>query len=97
MNTPELDLVLERALDLTVPDRLRLIETVAASIHDQIRTSAMLTADEGESWGQHVIDLVNQLDMSAWENLNIEDSSEWVMNLRSRIEGERRVNWSDQP
>jgi len=97
MNTPELDLVLERALDLTVPDRLRLIETVAASIHDQIRTSAMLTADEGESWGQHVIDLVNQLDMSAWENLNIEDSSEWVTNLRSRIEGERRVNWSDQP
>lgn len=97
MNTPELDLVLERALDLTVPDRLRLIETVAASIHDQIRSSATLTGDEGESWGQHVIDLVNQLDMSAWENLNVEDSSEWVTNLRSRIEGERRVNWSDQP
>ncbi len=96
MNTPELDLVLERALDLTVPDRLRLIETVAASIHNQIQSSATITGDEGVSWGQHVLDLVNQLDMSAWEHLNIEDSSEWVTNLRSRIEGERRVNWSDQ-
>ena len=51
---------------------------------------------EKENWGAKVVALLDQLDMSAWEALDIDDPVEWVKNQRREAERQRGITWGDE-
>jgi hypothetical protein len=72
------------ALQLGPGDRLRLVERVVASVERDIAGSIPATHTPAEHWGQALNRLLDALDLSDWEALEIDDPVEWVKALRRK-------------
>lgn len=83
------------ALALTLPSqrRLQLIEQVASSVARELEASP----PGGQHWGQALNALLDSLDTSDWEALEIDDPVAWVKQQRA-AENERRLGaWGAGP
>ncbi len=89
---PQLDEALSLALRLTPGDRLRLAEQVIASVEREISPQQSQPELE-EHWGQSLNRLLDQLDLSEWEALEIDDPVEWLKQLRSADENRHAAYW----
>jgi len=77
-----LEEVLMLALKLPPGERLRLVERVVASVEHEITRGMPSTQILAEHWGQALNRLLDALDLSDWEALEINDPVEWVKALR---------------
>jgi hypothetical protein len=84
-----LEEALSLALNLSPRDKLRLVEQVVSSIENEmpVEQPAVVNASAGR-WGAEVIALLDQLDLTDWEQMDIPDVGAWVHQLR-RHESER--------
>jgi hypothetical protein len=81
------------ALQLGPGDRLRLVERVVASVERDIAGGVPATHTPAEHWGQALNRLLDALDLSDWEALEIDDPVEWVKALRRKDEARLDSYW----
>ena len=81
------------ALQLGPGDRLRLVERVVASVERDIAGGVPATHTPAEHWGQALNRLLDALDLSDWEALEIADPVEWVKALRRKDEARLNPYW----
>jgi hypothetical protein len=82
------------ALKLSPQERLKLAAQVVSSVENELSAVQVEPAAEG-AWGAGVIALLEQLDLTDWEHLDIADVGEWVRGRR-REESERHAHtWID--
>ncbi len=94
-DTMQLEAALALALRLAPEDRLRLVERVVASVERDIASSAPTDQPNTEGdWGQSLNRLLDALDLSDWEALEIDDPVEWVKALRHQDESRLDAYWS---
>ncbi len=94
-NTAQLNAALELALQLEPDDRLRLVTRVVASVEQDMFVGAR--ADESKAnqhWGQSLNRLLDALDISDWEALEIDDPVAWVKALRRQEESRLDGYWT---
>jgi hypothetical protein len=82
----QLETALALALQLGPSERLRLVERVVASVERDIADGVSVTHTPAEHWGQALNRLLDALDLSDWEALEIDDPVEWVKALRRKDE-----------
>lgn len=87
MSDIELDQVTELALRLSPAERLRLVERVVSSVGRELTADSSQT----EHWGQHVISLLESLDLSEWQQ--IDDPVQWVRQQRREQDTRRLGDW----
>jgi hypothetical protein len=85
-HTKQLEEALTLALKLPPGKRLRLVERVVASVEHEITRGMPSMQVPAEHWGQALNRLVDALDLSDWEALEINDPVEWVKALRRQDE-----------
>ena len=93
-NTKNLEEALASALRLPAGERLRLVERVVASVEREIAGGVPVTEAPAEHWGQALNRLLDALDMSDWEALEIDDPVEWVKALRRQDESRLDTYWN---
>jgi hypothetical protein len=94
-HTTQLEEALALALKLPPGERLRLVERVVASVEHEITRGMPSTQIPTEHWGQALNRLVDALDLSDWEALEINDPVEWVKALRRQDESRLNPHWND--
>jgi hypothetical protein len=94
-HTTQLEDALALALKLPSGDRLRLVQRVVASVEHDITGGVPVTQTPAEHWGQSLNRLLDALDMSDWEALEINDPVEWVKALRRKDESRLDAYWND--
>ena len=78
-----LEQVVALALQLSAAEQARLLERVAANLAHYINEpSQTQPSDQTKTWGQRMLDMLDQLDTSAWEAMDMPDSVEWVKEQR---------------
>jgi hypothetical protein len=105
------DDVLAQALKLSAKERLQLLEKVAASVSEEWalpepnpaaesapsdKTAPQFVQREGETWGQALVRLVKELDMSDWTDIDIDDPVEWVKAVRKQEEDRLKAYWEGE-
>ncbi|MEO8392862.1 MAG: hypothetical protein ABI700_07705 [Chloroflexota bacterium] len=88
-----LDEALALALKLSPKERIRLIERVASSVEQEIEPAS---STEGH-WGQRMNALLDSLDTSDWEALEMGDPVEWLEQQRAQELKQRLGDWGDVP
>jgi|SRR5581483_2502961 hypothetical protein len=84
-----LEEALSLALSLSPVDRLKLVERVVSSVESEMSAGQPLdTSATSGTWGAEVVALLDQLDLTDWEHIDIPDAGEWVHQLR-RQDSER--------
>lgn len=92
--TRSLDDALALALQLSPGDRLRLVERVVASVEREIAEDQPSEQPPAEEhWGRSLNQLLDRLDLSAWESLDINDPVAWVKAQRERDESRYEDYW----
>ena len=94
-HTKQLEEAVALALQLPPGDRLRLVERVVVSVEREIAGSVPATPTPAEHWGQALNRLLDALDLSDWEALQINDPVEWVKTLRQEDESRLDTYWND--
>lgn len=94
-HTTQLEEALALALKLPPGERLRLVERVVASVEDEITRGIPGTQIPAEQWGQALNRLVDALDLSDWEAMEINDPVEWVKALRRHDESRLDPYWKE--
>ena len=89
----QLEAALALAMQLGPGDRLRLVERVVASVERDIAGGVPVTHTPAEHWGQALNRLLDALDLSDWEALEIDDPVEWVKALRRKDEARLAPYW----
>ena len=89
----QLETALALALQLGPSERLRLVERVVASVERDIAGGVSVTYTPAEHWGQALNRLLDALDLSDWEALEIDDPVEWVKALRRKDEARLDSYW----
>jgi hypothetical protein len=89
----QLDEALALALKLPAGARLRLVERVVASVEREIAGGMPVMQPPAEHWGQALNRLLDTLDLSDWEALEINDPIEWVKTLRREDESRLDPYW----
>jgi len=78
------------ALRLSPLDKVRLLEQVASTLERDMTAQSVVQVPNDGKWGQHLVALLNQLDLSAWDADQGEDPAEWVARQR-RIQAQARI------
>jgi hypothetical protein len=92
-HTTQLAAALDLALKLPPGERLQLVERVVASVEREIAHGVVGTQAPAEHWGQALNQLLDVLDLSDWEALEIDDPVEWVKALRREDESRLDTYW----
>ncbi len=78
------------ALKLSPQERLRLAARVVSSVENELSASEATSPGE---WGADVVALLDQLDLSDWEQMDIPDVGEWVRRLRRQESERHEQDW----
>ena len=89
----QLETALALALQLEPGDRLRLVERVVASVERDIAGGVPGTPTPAEHWGQALNRLLDALNLSDWDALEIDDPVEWLKALRRKDEERLAPYW----
>jgi hypothetical protein len=87
---PQFEDALALVLRLSPRDRLKLVERVVSSVENELESSSDSDKDH---WGNQVLALLDQLDLTDWEAIEIDDPVEWVKNLRRKREEDLQKFW----
>jgi len=92
-----LEEALALALRLSPADRLKLVERVVSSVEREMLVGEVSTGGgrsnrASSTWGAEVVALLDRLDLTDWERMDIPDVGEWVRQLR-RQESERHEQY----
>ncbi|MCU0476610.1 MAG: hypothetical protein MUC99_10970 [Anaerolineae bacterium] len=90
MENPALSEALTLALRLSPKERLYLISRVASSVEQVLEETT-----HTEPWGQRAERLIEQLDTSAWQDLDIPDVTTWLHQLRDEERKQRGRDWDE--
>lgn len=92
-----LDDALALALQLPPAERLQLVERVVSSVETEItqQTREGTQTQQSTHWGKSVIALLDQLDTTDWENMDIPDVGEWVREQRRKHADRYKDYWGD--
>jgi hypothetical protein len=82
-------------LKLPPGERLQLVERVVASVKRDIAGGMSATQPPDVHWGQALNRLLDALDLSDWEALEIDDPVEWVKTLRRQDEIRLHTQWNN--
>lgn len=93
VSAPNLDELVSQALRLSPKERIQLIERVASSVEREMETPLSQAQAPTEHWGQALNRLLDTLDMSDWEALDIDDPVEWVKQQRRDEQKRRLGDW----
>jgi putative addiction module component (TIGR02574 family) len=77
------------ALKLSPKERIQLVEYIAASLEREFDTPP----SSEEHWGQALNRLLDALDTSDWEALDIDDAVNWVKKQREEETKRRLGDW----
>lgn len=86
-----LEKTMDMALQLPIIERLQLVERLVASVERDISTPEKI-ADDGH-WGEKLVSLIETLDLSDWEALDIDDPVAWVNHIRQQEETRLKPYW----
>lgn len=96
MNEPSLlSEALTLALQLSPKEQIQLIERLASSVGHEIEAPSG-HKPPAEHWGQALNALLDSLDMSDWEALEIDDPVEWVKQQREEELKRRLGDWGTE-
>jgi hypothetical protein len=84
--TTKLDETIALALQLSPWEQLQLIQEVASHLNLQFEPS--------EHWGQNLVRLLNSLDLSEWDQEDIDNPVAWVKHQRES--GSRQFDWGNE-
>ncbi len=91
-----LDQVVALALQLSPAEQAKLLERVASNLAHHINETSEpeqgLPSNQTKTWGQQMLDMLDQLDTSAWEAMAIPDSVAWVKEQRRQAWERRRAS-----
>ncbi len=90
-DTTRLDEALALALKLSPKERIQLIERVASSVEHDIEPAP--PEEQPEHWGKSLNALLDSLDMSDWEAMEMDDPVEWVKQQRAQQMRHRLGDW----
>lgn len=85
--------VWQQAQELTPEDRRKLAKRLIESLQLAEESKPDL---EQEPLGQRVIALLNDMDLTDWESMEIDDVSEWVRQIRQQQTDRLASHWSDE-
>jgi hypothetical protein len=94
-DTHKLEEALALTLKLSPHERLRLVEQVVASVEREIAVGVPTMQLPVEHWGQALNRLLDVLDTSAWETLEVNDPVAWVKAIRRQDESRLDTYWND--
>ncbi|MHB8628817.1 MAG: hypothetical protein ACYDBJ_18270 [Aggregatilineales bacterium] len=93
-NAARLEDIMPLALNLSARDRLKLVEQLVSSVEHEMGTDQPRAANATPGhWGAEVIALLDQLDLSEWQQMDIPDVGEWVHQLRHEESEHHRPSW----
>jgi hypothetical protein len=73
-----------------------LVEQIVASVERDIEAPSAGEQQPEEHWGQSLVRLINSLDLSEWEALEIENPVEWVKSIRRTDQDRLRPYWDGE-
>jgi hypothetical protein len=88
-----IDEVFELGVKLPESERRQLIEKLVLSLGHEEEVTPASEPPPAEHWGKALNQLVDSLDMSDWEALEIDDPVAWVEQIRSEQEIARGLDW----
>lgn len=95
-NATRLEAALSLALNLSPQDRLKLVEQVVSSVENDMAVEQPLSISPTTGqWGVEVIALLNQLDLTEWEHLDMPNVGDWVHQLRHEESEHHARAWKD--
>ncbi len=83
------------ALSLSVKDRLKLVERIVSSVEGEIPGTKESVESQSGHWGAEVVALLNQLDLSEWEQMDMPDVAAWVREQRRKQSDRHAHNWEE--
>ena len=93
----QLEEALSLALSLSPLDRLKLVERIVSSVESDMSTGQQsATSAPVGTWGAEVVALLNQLDLTEWEQMDIPDVGNWVHQLRHQESGRFNQHWTGE-
>ena len=81
--------IMKQAQVLSQQERKELVKLLVDFLDEERSTPG----EPNEHWGQTLNRLLDSLDMSDWENLDVEDSVEWVKKQREAEQKHRLDDW----
>jgi hypothetical protein len=93
-HTKQLEEAVALALQLPPEERLRLVERVVVSVERDIAGIMPATQRPADHWGQALNRLLDALDLSNWEALQINDPVAWVKTLRQEDASRLNAYWN---
>ncbi len=93
----QLDEAFALALKLSPKDRIQLIERLASSVEREIEVDEphKEQAPPEEHWGKALNQLLDTLDMSDWQAMQIDDPVEWLEQQREAERKQRLGDWGE--
>jgi hypothetical protein len=94
MSDIALDQVVALALKLSATEQAKLLERVAANLSQTIeQPQSAIPADSTATWGAQMVELLDQLDFSEWEAMDISDPVEWLKAQRQQAWKHTQARW----
>ncbi|PJF29341.1 MAG: hypothetical protein CUN52_08880 [Phototrophicales bacterium] len=90
-NSNLLEKTMDMALQLPIIERLQLVERLVASVEHDITTLQRVA--QGSHWGERLVSLIESLDLSDWEEMDIDDPVQWVEHIRKQDEARLKPFW----
>ncbi len=82
MSDVALEQVKQLVATLSAVEKAKLIEWLGATLERDMIAAKQPSGQAEPSWGQQVAAVLNDLDTSEWESMDIPDSVEWVKQQR---------------
>ena len=88
---PNLEEVVSQALKLAPQEQAQLVSRIVAAMSRELASPAANRPPE--HWGRALNQLLDTLDTSDWEAMDIDDSVEWLRQLRQEEQRQRLGDW----
>ncbi len=95
-NTIEIENIFSLALQLSPAERIQLIERIAASVGQDIRSETNQQKPVTGHWGQELVALIEELGPIDMLYPEIEYPVEWVKRLREDQDKKRNLDWGEE-
>jgi hypothetical protein len=91
VSSPALEDALPLALKLAPQERLRLVERVVASVERELAAASPPDADT--HWGENLNRLLDELNLSEWDSVDMDDPVAWIKAQREHDERRHDDYW----
>lgn len=93
MTSVQLQHIIEQGLQLSPQEQLQLAERMIAAAKNALPGDPPVAINEGEHWGEKLLQRLNEVGPIDLIHPEIEDPVEWVKQIRR--DQERNLDWGD--